>query len=807
MVSRLFSTAGGLAGSLISQVGEVLAPPVHSNLEDLRDHWKAIKKFYIDENENDIEAFQSSQLPEHLVAMVSILVEEEASLGDTGPCVEFFLQNKILETLCLLAERDSPQGVRKLVLQTVSILLGDVSLPLLPHMSVHRPVRNLIRRIILNPQHVNSTPSSEPKVPPDSEFVALLETLANKLMKDPSLIGFFTDEIHFKEGDLLVFQGLLKHLWDSGTVGDRARRGAANCLLLPQVPRYTQSTTDQPTNSPSPNPSNTETATDSTTPNPASSSSTDSSPSKVKHVSVNWETFIKNQVLDLVSTFRKLPVLATMPSSFPPQSHQLLENCKTRITFYSSLAKLPNNEISKFMISLFEEHFLDGTLGPALLHPNETDAISATIYLRELIPSAVSPLLDIILKFLLGDFVGPERKEEEEVHLLRYTLISRINSKNEQMSMASCKFFSSLISLHNPQVLQNLVLRTIQPSSASSPSVFKRGTSPIPNRALKREDTGLEPLQPSITRFLTLFGSKFAQIAPQGSRGSNNSPIPFSPPSPLSLSSPTGQPEESGSDLLPSTDLDSNNSNSTSNSNSNSSSNFNSISNPNTTTSPIMTTSPRITPLNSSSGINNSGTSEIVGGGAGYDSYLVDAQHQVTIYKAACKEWSQNTLVPTQPLPYVGLFMEQILTKLGKSLDQDLDMNLVVTGLFAKLCYYPILAFTLYLMSHQPNVAPNVPTLYGTIEKLLQDIETRAKSFVNITACIERARVEMAEPTPNYDHSFNKVPNAELEFNPKRFLQAVIVLEEFCKELAAILQAKVVFGIVVEKKGPLRNIQ
>jgi hypothetical protein len=116
MVSRLFSTAG----SLISQVGEVLAPPVHSPLEDLRDHWKAIRKFYIDENgmhnshnniakhtiENDVEAFQSSQLPEHLVAMVSILVEEEVTLGDTGPCVEFFLQNKIVETLCLLAERD-----------------------------------------------------------------------------------------------------------------------------------------------------------------------------------------------------------------------------------------------------------------------------------------------------------------------------------------------------------------------------------------------------------------------------------------------------------------------------------------------------------------------------------------------------------------------------------------------------------------------------------------------------------------------------------------------------------------------------
>lgn len=62
--------------------------------------------------------------------------------------------------------------------------------------------------------------------------------------------------------------------------------------------------------------------------------------------------------------------------------------------------------------------------------------------------------------------------------------------------------------------------------------------------------------------------------------------------------------------------------------------------------------------------------------------------------------------------------MDQILTKLGKCLDQDLDMNLVLTGLIAKLCYYPVLALTLYLMSYQPNVASDVPTLYGCIEKV-----------------------------------------------------------------------------------------
>jgi hypothetical protein len=270
MVSRLFSAAG----SVLTQVSEVLAPQVHSPLEDLRHHWRAIRKFYIDhEKDDDIESFHASQLPEHLISIVTILLEEEVSLGDTGPCFEFFLQNKILETLCALGERDTPPGVRKLVLQTVTILLSDSTLPLLPHMSVHRPIRNLIRRLIMSP--INQTPpkarlqmqdqahpntsqsqnlmplsynsvhSITQKPSSDSESVSLLEALAAKLQRDPSLLGFFIDDVNFEEGNLLVFQGLLKHLWDPGAVGERARKGMCLCLQLPiasSAPLTTQPT-------------------------------------------------------------------------------------------------------------------------------------------------------------------------------------------------------------------------------------------------------------------------------------------------------------------------------------------------------------------------------------------------------------------------------------------------------------------------------------------------------------------------------------------------------------------------------------
>lgn len=74
------------------------------------------------------------------------------------------------------------------------------------------------------------------------------------------------------------------------------------------------------------------------------------------------------------------------------------------------------------------------------------------------------------------------------------------------MSIAACRFFSSLVGLHNPQVLHNLVLRTIQPSvPASSPSPFKRTpASASPGPRQKREDTTLE-VYPFPSRFYFLY--------------------------------------------------------------------------------------------------------------------------------------------------------------------------------------------------------------------------------------------------------------------------------------------------------------
>lgn len=79
------------------------------------------------------------------------------------------------------------------------MLIGDLSIPLLPHMSVHRPIRNLLRRLVLN--NASPLPSraqpAEASPTYDSEFVSLLEVLAKKCNADPSLIGFFMDDLDY----------------------------------------------------------------------------------------------------------------------------------------------------------------------------------------------------------------------------------------------------------------------------------------------------------------------------------------------------------------------------------------------------------------------------------------------------------------------------------------------------------------------------------------------------------------------------------------------------------------------------------
>lgn len=60
------------------------------------------------------------------------------------PCIDHFIQLNVVSELCNRAMNDTPRGIMRLILTTMSTLLRAVSYPLLPHQSIYRPMAKLI---------------------------------------------------------------------------------------------------------------------------------------------------------------------------------------------------------------------------------------------------------------------------------------------------------------------------------------------------------------------------------------------------------------------------------------------------------------------------------------------------------------------------------------------------------------------------------------------------------------------------------------------------------------------------------------
>nr|DBA30185.1 TPA: hypothetical protein GDO54_006199 [Pyxicephalus adspersus] len=187
-----------------SRLGAFLQQAVESRepsqdlLQSFVQHWKGVTQYYLETTDESCPA-RNTDIPWRLRQLLDILVYEEGnalvredaesedrsgSAENTGPCMEYFLQHKILETLCTLAKAEYPPGMRQQVLLFFSRLLSNIQHPLLHYIHVHRPVQKLIA---LGGDTVGVTAHKE-----ELQF---LTSVCSKLEKDPSLI------IHILEGD------------------------------------------------------------------------------------------------------------------------------------------------------------------------------------------------------------------------------------------------------------------------------------------------------------------------------------------------------------------------------------------------------------------------------------------------------------------------------------------------------------------------------------------------------------------------------------------------------------------------------
>ncbi|XP_062569002.1 FHF complex subunit HOOK interacting protein 2A-like, partial [Saccostrea cucullata] len=100
--------------NILHHAVEALAPQL-SLKEEFVYHWKAVTTFFMD-NKGEKLPIDQTQIPEHLDQMVVLLTEEEKieQLDSTGPCMEYLLQHKLLETLYSLGRTDHPPGMKQI---------------------------------------------------------------------------------------------------------------------------------------------------------------------------------------------------------------------------------------------------------------------------------------------------------------------------------------------------------------------------------------------------------------------------------------------------------------------------------------------------------------------------------------------------------------------------------------------------------------------------------------------------------------------------------------------------------------------
>ncbi|KAM3962071.1 FHF complex subunit HOOK interacting protein 2A [Aphomia sociella] len=121
-----------------------------------------------------------------LVAMHVLLIvdeEKEQHGGTVGPCLEAIVQRSIcvLDALTALAAADRPPGARALALTTGTALLRRTRQPCVNSAHVYRPIQRMLIQC-------NENPAS----PTEKEEVELLLTLCGLVRKEPGLANIFT---------------------------------------------------------------------------------------------------------------------------------------------------------------------------------------------------------------------------------------------------------------------------------------------------------------------------------------------------------------------------------------------------------------------------------------------------------------------------------------------------------------------------------------------------------------------------------------------------------------------------------------
>lgn len=759
--------------SILQQAVEALAPSLPLQ-EDFVYHWKAITHYYI-ETSDDKAPVTDTNIPSHLEQMLDILVQEEneRESGETGPCMEYLLHHKVLETLYTLGKADCPPGMKQQVLMFYTKLLGRIKQPLLPHINVHRPVQKLIRlcgEVLANPT--------------ENEEIQFLCIVCAKLKQDPYLVNFFLEN----KAKPLPTAGSSSSLGGL-EVGSPGKVPANDTGQTQQQPSDVIEANETVPAAP-PSGSTTDAGAESgvAAAPPCGSSTDDGAESEVSANHVQQDYNLVNSLLNLTKspdgriavkaceglmllvslpepaaakcltqntslcellTNRLTSLYRALPQSIDPLDIETVEGINWGLDSYSvkeDASAFPGKRALISFLSWFDycdqlikeaqrmaaatmarsvrERFLVGVMEPQLMQTSEIGILTATSLLHRIVRQVTSDaLLEQIIYFLLGEDREPETLSGIQKIPLRHRLIEHCNHISDEISIMTLRLFEHLLQKPNEHILYNLVLRNLE----------------------ERNYTEYKPPCPEDKDIV-----ENGQIA--GAVDLEEDPIftDMSPENALSKewlsSSPPITPDHQRNDGK-------------------------------TEVHKIVNSFLCLVPDEAKSSYHVEGT--------GYDTYLRDAHRQFRDYCAICLRWDWPGLAKAiekcnlEAPFFEGHFLKVLFDRMGRILDQPYDVNLQVTSVLSKLSLFPHPHIHEFLLDPYVNLAPGCRSLFSVIVRVVGDLMVRIQRIPDFTPklLLVRKRLLGLEPDgPIVDHM--------------TLLEGVIVLEEFCKELAAIAFVK-----------------
>ncbi|XP_066475857.1 FHF complex subunit HOOK interacting protein 2A isoform X2 [Tiliqua scincoides] len=766
--------------SILQHAVEALAPSLPLQ-EDFVYHWKAITHYYI-ETSDDKAPVTDTNIPSHLEQMLDILVQEEneresGETGETGPCMEYLLHHKILETLYTLGKADCPPGMKQQVLSFYTKLLGRIRQPLLPHINVHRPVQKLIRLC----GEVLATPT-------ENEEIHFLCIVCAKLKEDPYLVNFFLEVIQDPVLHASRRQNKLKSL---------ASKGAAS-LITEDMLKGQDSVVTDTGQSVQPEETSSEVeqaARENDLPQQSDDLSTSLdelnvlSPPEVLDVHAQGDYNLVNSLLSLTKspdgriavkaceglmllvslpepaaakcltqstclcellTDRLASLYKALPQSMDPLDIETVEGVNWGLDSYShkeDASAFPGKRALISFLSWFDycdqlikeaqkttavalarsvrERFFVGVMEPQLMQTSEIGILTSTALLHRIVRQVTSDaLVHEIVCFILGEQREPEKLTDINRHPLRHRLIEHCDHISDEISIMTLRMFEHLLQKPDEHILCNLVLRNLEernyteykPPCQEDKDVVENG------QIAGAVDLEEDPL--------------FTDLSPD-TMLSNQEWLTASPPA---------SPEHPKNDGK-------------------------------TEVHKIVNSFLCLVPDEAKSSYHVEGT--------GYDTYLRDAHRQFRDYCAICLRWEW----PGSPKPlekcnleatfFEGHFLKVLFERMGRILDQPYDVNLQVTSVLSKLSLFPHPHIHEYLLDPYVNLASGCRSLFSVIVRVVGDLMVRIQRIPDFTPklLLVRKRLLGLEPEgPIVDHM--------------TLLEGVIVLEEFCKELAAIAFVK-----------------